>query len=218
MTHDLPELPSLPLGQYRHYKGGAYEVLGVVRHSESLEPLVLYRPLHHDTGCWVRPFSMFLEPVEHEGQTQPRFRPVASGPVARREAAPSVRPAPPAPTAQHLPQAHTGAMAIPHAHPGQAVDVQPLGPCLEQEKTVALFKSADLEVMRLVLLAGHSVPPHRVPGDITVQCIEGSIDVTVDGRSHVLKAGQLLFLLGGVSHGVTALQDASALVSVALRK
>ena len=73
---DLPQLPSIPLGRYRHYKGGEYEVLGVVRHSETLEPLVLYRPLYNATGMWVRPFDMFLETIEHEGQSQPRFSPV----------------------------------------------------------------------------------------------------------------------------------------------
>ena len=109
-------------------------------------------------------------------------------------------------------------MAIPHALPGQVIEVQPLGPRLPQEKTVALFKAQDLEVMRLVLPAGRSLPPHKVPGEITVQCIEGAIDVTADGRSHVLHAGQLLYLSGGVTHGVTALQDASALVTVALRR
>lgn len=55
MSNDLPELPSIPLGRYRHYKGGEYEVIGVVRHSESLEPMVLYRPLYNRSGCWVRP-------------------------------------------------------------------------------------------------------------------------------------------------------------------
>lgn len=108
-------------------------------------------------------------------------------------------------------------MALPHAQPGQAIDVGPLGAGLAQGKTAALFKSADLEVMRLVLLAGRSLPPHGVPGEITIQCIEGAIDVTVDGRSHVLQAGQLLYFAGGVRHGVTALQDASAIVTVALR-
>lgn len=73
---DLPPLPSIPLGRYRHYKGGEYEVLGVVRHSETLEPMVLYRPLYNATGMWVRPFDMFLETIEHEGQRQPRFSPV----------------------------------------------------------------------------------------------------------------------------------------------
>ena len=82
MTHPLPELPAITLGRYRHYKGGEYEVLGVVRHSESLEPLVLYRPLYNESGSWVRPFSMFLEPVEHEGTAQPRFRLVGAGSAA----------------------------------------------------------------------------------------------------------------------------------------
>ena len=79
MANDLPELPSIQLGRYRHYKGGEYEVLGVVRHSESLEPLVLYRPLYNNSGSWVRPFSMFLEPVEHEGKSQPRFSLLTTG-------------------------------------------------------------------------------------------------------------------------------------------
>lgn len=110
------------------------------------------------------------------------------------------------------------AMAIPHARPGQVIEVQPLGAGLAHEKTVALFKSEDLEVMRLVLRAGKSLPPHKVPGEITIQCIEGSLEVTADNQSHVLHAAQLLYLAGGVIHGVTAIQDTSALVTVALRK
>lgn len=108
-------------------------------------------------------------------------------------------------------------MAIAHALPGQAVDVQPLGSSLATEKTTALFKSRDLEVMRLVLLAGKSLPPHKVPGEITVHCVEGALDVKAAGKSHVLRAGQLLYLPGDVLHSVTALEDASALVTVALK-
>ena len=108
-------------------------------------------------------------------------------------------------------------MATPHAAPGDAVSVAPFGPALAGQRTVALFKSAQLEVMRLVLPAGKSLPPHKVPGEITVQCIEGAIDITAEGRSHVLRAGELLYLEGGTVHGVTALQDASALVTVVLR-
>lgn len=70
---DLTPLPTLPLGRYRHYKGGEYEVIGVVRHSETEEPLVLYRPLYKDSGWWVRPFAMFIEQVEIDGCLQPRF-------------------------------------------------------------------------------------------------------------------------------------------------
>ena len=76
--NDLPPLPGIPLGHYRHYKGGNYEVLGVARHSETLEPLVLYRPLYNTTGMWVRPFAMFLEVAEFEGKVQARFTFVSS--------------------------------------------------------------------------------------------------------------------------------------------
>jgi quercetin dioxygenase-like cupin family protein len=107
-------------------------------------------------------------------------------------------------------------MAIPHALPGEPVSLQPLGSRLATEKTAALFKSRQLEVIRLNLLAGKSLPPHSVPGEITIQCIEGEIDVAVDGVSHVLGAGQMLFLEGGAPHGVVALQDSSALVTIVL--
>lgn len=70
---DLPPLPAIAPGRYRHYKGGEYEVLGVARHSETLEPVVLYRPLYNDSGLWVRPFAMFVGDVEIEGKRQPRF-------------------------------------------------------------------------------------------------------------------------------------------------
>ena len=70
---DLTPLPPAPLGLYRHYKGNEYEVLGVVRHSETLEPLVLYRPLYNDSGLWVRPYAMFFGRVEVDGVPTLRF-------------------------------------------------------------------------------------------------------------------------------------------------
>ena len=75
---DLPPLPTVALARYRHYKGGEYEVLGVVRHSESLEPLVLYRPLYNASGLWVRPYAMFLETVEVDGAQVLRFAPMVA--------------------------------------------------------------------------------------------------------------------------------------------
>ncbi len=69
----LPPLPDTPLGLYRHCKGGEYEVLGAVRHSETLEPLVLYRALYGERGLWVRPHAMFFGTVIVDGQPQPRF-------------------------------------------------------------------------------------------------------------------------------------------------
>jgi len=69
---DLPPLPSTPRGRYRHHKGGEYEVMGVARHSETMEPLVIYRPLY-ESGWWVRPHSMFYGEVVIDGKTMPRF-------------------------------------------------------------------------------------------------------------------------------------------------
>ncbi len=60
-------------GLYRHYKGGEYEVIGVARHSETDELLVVYQPLYNATGLWVRPLAMFLEDVTYNAQTVPRF-------------------------------------------------------------------------------------------------------------------------------------------------
>jgi hypothetical protein len=73
MHDNLPTLPPTPTGRYRHYKGGEYQVIGVARHSETLEPLVVYRPLYDDGGLWVRPHAMFFESLEWQGRVQPRF-------------------------------------------------------------------------------------------------------------------------------------------------
>lgn len=73
---NLPNLPEACLGRYRHYKGGEYEVVGVARHSETLEPMVVYRPLYNETGLWVRPYEMFFGQIEVDGQLQLRFAPV----------------------------------------------------------------------------------------------------------------------------------------------
>lgn len=70
---DLPPLPETPTGRYRHYKGGEYEVVGVARHSETLEPLVVYRPLYNVSGLWVRPHAMFFGQVEIDGRLRQRF-------------------------------------------------------------------------------------------------------------------------------------------------
>ena len=61
------------LGKYRHYKGNEYEVIGVAKHSETLEDLVVYRALYSEGGLWVRPLGMFLEEVLIDGKVIPRF-------------------------------------------------------------------------------------------------------------------------------------------------
>lgn len=61
-------------GLYRHYKGNDYQVIGTATHSETEELLVVYKPLYNDSGLWVRPLTMFLENVEVDGITMPRFQ------------------------------------------------------------------------------------------------------------------------------------------------
>ena len=72
-TDDLPALIETPPGLYRHYKGLMYEVVGTVRHSESLEPMTLYKALYGERGLWVRPAAMFNEEVVIDGVRQARF-------------------------------------------------------------------------------------------------------------------------------------------------
>lgn len=70
----LPALPAEPRpGLYRHYKGNDYRVLGVARHSETREPLVVYQALYGERGWWVRPVAMFVETVQVGGRAVPRF-------------------------------------------------------------------------------------------------------------------------------------------------
>ena len=76
MSQTLPPMIDTPPGRYRHYKGELYEVIGSVRHSETLEPMTLYRALYGAKGLWVRPAAMFEGTVEIDGVIQPRFAPI----------------------------------------------------------------------------------------------------------------------------------------------
>ena len=69
----------LPPGRYRHYKGNEYTVIGVARHSETEEALVVYRQEYGDRALWVRPLAMFREEVEVAGARMPRFRYLGPG-------------------------------------------------------------------------------------------------------------------------------------------
>lgn len=109
-------------------------------------------------------------------------------------------------------------MAIPHASSGQPIDISPLGTEFNNSKTHALFKTEQIEVIRLVLPAGKSFPPHQVAGDITIQCMEGLIEVTAGDSTHKISAGQLMYVSGRVLHGLLGLEDATVLVTIAMQK
>ena len=105
-------------------------------------------------------------------------------------------------------------MALPHAQPNEPIDVRPLGPALSTAVSTSLVKSSQLQLMRLVLRAGERVPPHHVDGEITVHCLEGEIELGVDGQPIPLPAGSLMLVGAGVEHALHARADSSVLVTV----
>ena len=105
-------------------------------------------------------------------------------------------------------------MAIPHAQPGEVIDVRPLGTALATTKSWTLFKGERLEVIRLVMPAGKSLAEHKAPGEITVHCLEGKIAFTAMGQTHELTAGQMLYLRADEPHTVASLEDASFLLTL----
>lgn len=107
-------------------------------------------------------------------------------------------------------------MAISPIPLGHAIDMLPFGARLAQEKTQLLFKSADLEVIRLVLRSGKCLAPHQIPGCVTLHCLEGQLQVLIGDECHALRASQLMHLPAHVPHAVCAVEDASALVSIVL--
>ena len=72
MTYE-EALTVIPNGRYRHFKGNEYEVIGIARHSETMEPMVVYKALYGEGGIWVRPADMWIETVERDGERKPRF-------------------------------------------------------------------------------------------------------------------------------------------------
>ncbi len=105
-------------------------------------------------------------------------------------------------------QAHTGS--------GQLVSVLPLGDRLQASKTSAILKAEQLEIVRIVLLAGKGLAEHAAPGEISVQCIEGCIDFTVAGTAQRMRAGDLIHLRAGEPHALMAVEDSSALLTLRL--
>ena len=107
-------------------------------------------------------------------------------------------------------------MSIPHAAPGEVIDVRPLGTAFRDAVTTALVKTDGLEVIRLVVLAGKEIAPHKAKGAITVQCLEGRVAFVVGDRTTELVAGHLLYLPAGERHSVTGLEDATLLLTIRL--
>lgn len=107
-------------------------------------------------------------------------------------------------------------MALDHASSGQAITLLPPDLDLTKFSAIALTKTAEIELIRLILPAGKEMPEHHVKGEITVQCLAGELAFITD-QSVTLKAGEMLYLEGGKPHALRAVSDAVALVTILLR-
>ncbi len=108
-------------------------------------------------------------------------------------------------------------MALHHAVPGEIVDIRPLGSGLRDAVTATLLKSSHLQVFRLILPKSKEFREHKVPGEITVQCLEGTVEFSTPEKVQRLEAGELLYLDGGEPHALRGVEDASLLVTVFLQ-
>lgn len=109
-------------------------------------------------------------------------------------------------------------MAQPHASPSQIVQIVPLGSQLPAAVTSAVFKADQLEVVRLVLLAGKTLTEHTAPGEITLYCLEGVVWFQSTGAGQPMRAGDFVHLAAGAPHSLRAEEDASLLLTMCLVK
>ena len=108
-------------------------------------------------------------------------------------------------------------MALQHAASGERIPLQRGDDDIAHFTSVALAKTENMELIRLVLPKERAMPEHMVEGEITLQCLEGEIVCNAHGASTVLKPGEMLFLLGGVPHSVQANVDSVALLTILLK-
>lgn len=109
-------------------------------------------------------------------------------------------------------------LAIPHAASGDVINVAPLGEFVKDAVSTTLVRVDHLEVFRLVLPAGKLTREHEAAGTITIQCIEGVVELDAHGRTQTLRAGSLVYLADHQPHAVKALEDASLLITMLLHR
>jgi quercetin dioxygenase-like cupin family protein len=109
-------------------------------------------------------------------------------------------------------------MAMPHAAAGEVIDLRPFGEALHRADSETLVRSDHLEIFRLVLAAGKSLPEHAVPSVTTFQCLEGAVELAARGRSCTMRAGSLVYLAPGEAHALKALEDSAVLVTLLVHR
>jgi quercetin dioxygenase-like cupin family protein len=107
-------------------------------------------------------------------------------------------------------------MSLPHANSGDLINIAPLGDKFEGAVSHAFLKTAHIELMRLVLPAGKSMPEHWVEGEVTLQCLEGAFELEAHGRRQTVQVGQMVYLGPRVPHALHAQGNTSVLMTVLL--
>ena len=105
-------------------------------------------------------------------------------------------------------------MALKHAAPGEVVDLRPLGPRLSAARTHAIVRTSSFEAVRLVVPAGVEIPSHKVPGRITLQCIEGHAQLVLTDETIDLRSGDWIYLDGNEPHSVEGIENTSLLLTI----
>ncbi len=109
-------------------------------------------------------------------------------------------------------------MSQPHAAPAQVVQIAPLGAQLATAVTTAIYKATQLQVVRVVLLAGKGLSEHTAPGEITLYCLEGVVWFECGAAPQAMRAGDFVHLAAGAPHSLHAETDASLLLTICLVK
>lgn len=105
-------------------------------------------------------------------------------------------------------------MALKHAAPGEVVDLRPLGSRLAATRTHAVVRTSSFEAVRLVVPTGVEIPSHKVPGRITLQCIEGHARLGLTDETVDLRAGDWVYLDGDEPHSVKGIENASLILTI----
>lgn len=109
-------------------------------------------------------------------------------------------------------------MAIPHTPSGEIVSVRPLGTELRGTTSEVIVRDDHFEVFRMILPAGKDTPMHKAAGIITIQCLEGKVELTAHDRTQLLQQGDLVYLADAEPHAVKGVEDSALLITVVLHR
>ena len=109
-------------------------------------------------------------------------------------------------------------MSVKHANPGEIVDLETWANDQRDARTRVIAKTSEMELIRLFLPAGKKIPTHKVPGPVTVHCIQGKAEFTAMGVSQHVTPGQLIHLMPEEPHAVEAVEDTVILLTIIFKR